>query len=84
MKLTKFQKHISKLLHALGPIDYSGLQAHTRQPRKAIQKAVYRLRCLGLSHRFDEHRHDTTLAGKRLNVLNQGKTCEKAELQVPF
>lgn len=84
MKLTKFQNHVLKLLHALGPVDYAGLQAHIRQPRKAIKKAVYRLRCLGLSHRFDEHRHDTTLAGKRLNVLNQGKYREKADSQRPF
>lgn len=63
MKLTRFQRHVLLVLAAIGPANYDQVEQHCRQPRKAIRKAVYRLRCTNLVYRIDQS-HDATEQGK--------------------
>ncbi len=63
MKLTRFQTHVLQVLRAIGPADYDGIQKHCRQHRKAIRKAVYRLRSVGLVNRLDQL-HDVSEQGR--------------------
>lgn len=66
MKLTNFQKHVLLVLHAIGPTNYQSIQAHCRQPRKAVKKAVYRLR---LANRIQGEIFDVSEAGKTITPL---------------
>lgn len=63
MKLTRFQTHVLRVLRAIGPADFDGIEKHCRQHRKAIRKATYRLRSVGLVNRI-EKMHDVTVSGK--------------------
>jgi len=64
MKLTRFQTHILRVLRAISPADYDDIEKHCRQHRKAIRKAVYRLRSVGLVNRI-EKMHDVTYQGRK-------------------
>ncbi|HCS53270.1 hypothetical protein [Rubinisphaera sp.] len=70
MKLTKFQKHVLQVMHAIGPTNYQSIQAHCRQPRKAIKKAVYRLRLAGLASRVQDEIFDVSENGKIKTIEN--------------
>lgn len=65
LKLTNFQWRVLRLLRVFGPTDYDGLRAHCHRAR-AVKKAVYRLRTLGLASRVSPGAYDVSDQGREL------------------
>ena len=64
MKLTAFQRRVLAILRAIGPANLDQIAEHIRQPRRAIRRALYRLRVVKLINRIDFDRHDVTTIGR--------------------
>ena len=63
MKLTAFQRRVLAIVRAIGPADLDQIAEHIKRPRRAIRRALYRLRVVSLVARVDDDRHDITMAG---------------------
>lgn len=63
MKLTAFQRRVLAIVRAIGPANLDQIAEHIKQPRRAIRRALYRLRVVSLVERLDDDRHDVTSDG---------------------